>query len=336
MRGAIGQKGVRIKYQVWLHSSVVGISGLFDLVFLVVKDLVRPAILGVDWLAKVNAEIKLSDQSLKLEHGGRSLTVNFNLNTGCFSNDTKSECDVVGGPGHLRENLSNVDFVSNVNVMSTTVEGFVKIDISSHVASLEQLLLTAKQVVCLDEDNKDNLFKLLSQFQHLFNKYPGRTHKYQHVIKMRDITPFVKRAYPIPFRHRSAVDKVIQEMLGLGIIKREPSAYVSPLAVVTKKDGTVRVCLDARLLNSKMYADNDAPSSPEEIFQSLPPIRYMSTIDLRSSYWQIPLSPDSIQYVAFLYAGKTNIYFPSSSLWFEVSCGLIYSSFRRYPWNRAR
>ena len=34
----------------------------------------------------------------------------------------------------------------------------------------------------------------------------------------------------------------------------------------------------------------------------------MSTIDLRASYWQIPLSPESTQYTAFLFNGQSYTY----------------------------
>lgn len=85
---------------------------------------------------------------------------------------------------------------------------------------------------------------------------------------MLDDTPFVRRPYPIPFSLRPEVDKVIEEMLQLGVIKRESSPFASPMTVVRKKNGSVRICLDARFLNSRMEPDHEAPTPPEEIFNS--------------------------------------------------------------------
>jgi hypothetical protein len=121
--------------------------------------------------------------------------------------------------------------------------------------------------------------------------------------------PFVKRAYPIAFTLRPEVEKVIQQMLQLGVMKREASPFASPMmTVIKKKDGTVRICLDARWINQQMVADCEAPRPLEDLFHSLQSIMFMSAIDLRSSYWQIPLSPESTQYTAFLFNGQSYTY----------------------------
>jgi hypothetical protein len=70
----------------------------------------------------------------------------------------------------------------------------------------------------------------------------------------------------------------------------------------------VRICLDARMINSKMIADCESPPATDELLRRFHGVRFMSTIDLRSSYWQIPLSPESRQYTAFLYNGRSYTY----------------------------
>lgn len=144
----------------------------------------------------------------------------------------------------------------------------------------------------ISEQQRQQIFQLILKFQVIFNKYPGRTTKYYHQINMHDKTPFIKRPYPVPFSLRPQVESAINNMLAQGVIKREASQYASPLAVVRKKDGSVRVCLDARYINSRMVADHEAPVPPEEIFNSFTTVRYITAIDLRSSYWQIPLTPN--------------------------------------------
>ena len=41
-------------------------------------------------------------------------------------------------------------------------------------------------------------------------------------------------------------------MLEKGIILKCPTEYVNSLEIQEKKDGTIRLCLDARLINSRM------------------------------------------------------------------------------------
>ncbi|KAG8231758.1 hypothetical protein J437_LFUL012038 [Ladona fulva] len=48
-------------------------------------------------------------------------------------------------------------------------------------------------------------------------------------------------------------------MLAHGVIRKEKTAYVNPLLVVKRKHGGVRLCLDARQLNSLTIPENDVP-----------------------------------------------------------------------------
>lgn len=58
-------------------------------------------------------------------------------------------------------------------------------------------------------------------------------------------------------------------MLVQGVIKREASPFSNPMIAVKKKDGSVRVCLDARELNKRMVAECDAPVSPDLLLHRL-------------------------------------------------------------------
>lgn len=71
-----------------------------------------------------------------------------------------------------------------------------------------------------------------------------------------------------------------------------------------KKDGTVRVCLDARNLNKNIESDNESPIPIEELLQDIEENEFMSTTDFVNGYWQIPLAPESRKYTAFLYNGR--------------------------------
>lgn len=92
------------------------------------------------------------------------------------------------------------------------------------------------------------------------------------------------------------------------VIARAAVNYVSPMTVVRKKDGTVRICLDARVLNKRMVSDTASPPSTEEILQTFHNCNFLTSIDLVASYWQIPLNVDSRAYTSFLYNGRSYVY----------------------------
>lgn len=80
------------------------------------------------------------------------------------------------------------------------------------------------------------------------------------------------------------------------------------MVVVKKKDGTVRVCFDARELNKWMVSECDTPMPPDVQLHRFRDMRVMSSIDLRQSYWQISLTEDSKPFTAFLYEDRSYTY----------------------------
>ena len=58
-----------------------------------------------------------------------------------------------------------------------------------------------------------------------------------------------------PYRHPKnfidEIDKAIQELLELGLIRPSSSPYASSVVLVKKKYGTLRMCIDFRALNKK-------------------------------------------------------------------------------------
>ena len=69
----------------------------------------------------------------------------------------------------------------------------------------------------------------------------------------------------MPFSKRRAVQEELDRMMQGGIIERSVSPYSNPLVVVIKKDGKVRLCLDARKINQIIIPDREAPEPINEI-----------------------------------------------------------------------
>ena len=75
-----------------------------------------------------------------------------------------------------------------------------------------------------------------------------------------------------------------------GLIEPSSSPWASPIVLVKKKDGTVRFCVDYRVLNSVTRKD----SYPHRL-DALAGMTWFSTLDMKSGYWQVELNPqDSI------------------------------------------
>jgi hypothetical protein len=76
--------------------------------------------------------------------------------------------------------------------------------------------------------------------------------------------------------------------------------YSSPAIFVKKKDGSLRFCIDYRMLNTKTIKDTYPLPHIDEILDSVGGCRYFSTLDTASGFWQTRMDDDSIKKTGFV------------------------------------
>ena len=89
-------------------------------------------------------------------------------------------------------------------------------------------------------------------------------------------------------------------MQNSGVIKPSESPWASPIVLVRKKDGSIRLCVDYRALNSVTKADSFPLPRIDDILDRLGESRYFTTLDLKSGYWQVKVHPSSCEKTAFI------------------------------------
>ena len=60
--------------------------------------------------------------------------------------------------------------------------------------------------------------------------------------------------------------------------------------MVKKKDGSLRFCVDFRQLNAAAIKDAHPLPRIDDLLDALPWGKWFSTLDLKSGYWQVPIS----------------------------------------------
>ena len=95
----------------------------------------------------------------------------------------------------------------------------------------------------------------------IFAQIPGRISNFSYELKLKDENTFFRKTYPVPIKFREKVQFAINKMLENNIIEKLDSDCINPIIVVIKKNGDVRICLDARQLNSKLIMDHEAQVS---------------------------------------------------------------------------
>uniref|UniRef100_A0A8C7YJX3 Gypsy retrotransposon integrase-like protein 1 n=1 Tax=Oryzias sinensis TaxID=183150 RepID=A0A8C7YJX3_9TELE len=155
----------------------------------------------------------------------------------------------------------------------------------------------------LSADWKERITNKLNEIPEVFSQHEldfGRTDKVKHSIKLHDQTPFKHRPRPIHPQDIEAVRKHLQDLLQAGVIRESESPFASPIVVVRKKNGDVRLCIDYRKLNLQTIKDAYALPKLEESFSALTGSKWFSVLDLKCGYYQIEMAEGDKEKTAFV------------------------------------
>lgn len=84
------------------------------------------------------------------------------------------------------------------------------------------------------------------------------------------------------------------------IVKVEgPTSWVTPLVVVKKPNGDIRICLDTREANQTVVREKHPVPTVEETLQKEFYARFFSKLDLSTAFHQIELHPESRDITTF-------------------------------------
>ncbi|XP_071909528.1 uncharacterized protein [Coffea arabica] len=144
--------------------------------------------------------------------------------------------------------------------------------------------------------------QMLNQYQDIFVEPQGlpppRSH--DHGIPLKEgARPFQLRPYRCPYVQKSEIEKLVREMLQMGIIQPSNNSFASPVLLVKKKDGSWRFCVDYRQLNELTVKDKFPMPLIDELIDELHGSRYFTKIDLRAGYHQIRVKMEDRHKTAF-------------------------------------
>ncbi|CAM4642614.1 unnamed protein product [Lepidochelys kempii] len=122
-----------------------------------------------------------------------------------------------------------------------------------------------------------------------FSATPGLTEQAYHCIDTGNAHPIRVQPYRVSPQAKTAIEREIQDMLQMGVIRPSESAWASPVVLVPKPDGEIRFCVDYRKLNAVTRPDNYPMPHTDELLEKLGRAQFISTLDLTKGYWQVPL-----------------------------------------------
>ena len=127
------------------------------------------------------------------------------------------------------------------------------------------------------------------------------------MIELLDTEPFKEQFHRIAPPLVEAVREHLQEMLDGGAIRPSQSPWCNVLVLVHNKDGGLRFYINFPRLNTRTKKDAYPLPLMQETMESMVGARFLSTMDLKSGFWQVKMAKDSQQYTAFT-VGSMGVY----------------------------
>ncbi|GFX61937.1 retrovirus-related Pol polyprotein from transposon opus [Trichonephila clavipes] len=159
----------------------------------------------------------------------------------------------------------------------------------------------------LGEGQKQKLRNLFNGFKWLFSDHPGLTHVLYDEIDTGDKGPVVSRPYRYDRVKQGRIDYHIEKMLQEGAIRSIQSPYASIVVLTRKNNGlppdspeAYRFAIDYRKLNTITKYPRYQLTVIDDLITNIPHTGVMSTLDLKSGYFELAISPKDIEKTAFI------------------------------------
>ncbi|KAM8701445.1 hypothetical protein ACLKA7_000092 [Drosophila subpalustris] len=100
------------------------------------------------------------------------------------------------------------------------------------------------------------------------------------------------------------INKQVDELQAKGCIEPSNSPHSAPIVMDKKKTGKWRLCVDSRQLNNRSVKDAYPLPRVHHILDQLWEAHYITSLDLKDGYSQIPIEKASRPFTAFTIPGR--------------------------------
>lgn len=155
----------------------------------------------------------------------------------------------------------------------------------------------------LEPNEHTELVELLNSYRGIVAgnmRQMGKTNVTEMSIHLTTETPVCYRPYRLSYHEREQVKDMIADLKKADVIEESSSPYASPIILVRKKNGEMRMCIDYRALNKNTIKDRYPMPLIDDQIDRLRGYRFFTSLDLFSGYYQVPMSRDSKEKTAFI------------------------------------
>ena len=166
-----------------------------------------------------------------------------------------------------------------------------------------RLLEKTKIYSLLTQEENKKLNEIVLEAKDL-NPELGLARNEEYKIEVRNPIPFGSKGYKIPIAWEQKTWSELFKLEKKGVIRRSQSSFISPCFPVLKHNGTIRLFVDYRRLNTMTTKDTYPIPEMKDQLLKLRNSSIFSTLDLNAGYYQVALSEESMKYTAFVIGGQ--------------------------------
>jgi len=155
----------------------------------------------------------------------------------------------------------------------------------------------------LNDQQREAATRLLYDYEDVFSKNEydiGRTPLVECHIDTGESRPIRQPLRRQPLKHMDVIDEHVNEMLRHGVIEPAASPWASNVVIVSKKDGSLRFCVDYRAVNAVTYKDSYPLPLIDNCINAMTGSAWFTTLDLRAGYHNIPVAVKDRDKTAFI------------------------------------
>ena len=141
---------------------------------------------------------------------------------------------------------------------------------------------------------------LLQAFSDIFSDTPRICTVMEHDVNTGGAQPVRQAPYRLNAEKRNFLKAEVQRLIEQGLVRPSISPWASPVILVPKSNGTLRLVIDFRPANRLTVPDSYPLPRMDDIIDDLGQARYVSKLDLLQGYYQVALTERARPVSAFI------------------------------------
>ena len=232
-------------------------------------------IIGIESLAKLGAILNFADQSITIDHVVLPMKPHDQL---MDPKVLQAQFQAPDEPASTRDATKRAVEILDAKYEKANVVAIVT-STCKHLTSRQQQML----------------IELLLEFEPLFDGTLGDWNTKPATFKLKkDAKPYHGRAFPVPHIHLQVLKREVEQLVRLGVLKRQPdSEWGSSAFIIPKKNGQVRFISDFREVNKRIIRTPYPIPKIATVLQQMEGFTFATSLDLIMGYYTIRLDSDA-------------------------------------------